>query len=204
MYSEKYEETIYKSKIDDFYKKYFSIINPDKKKYVLNDSNKKLLVKFEINSKYIHKTYTINKKILKYMKNNLLLTDIGKNELMLYEIDIKVNNLRMMSELLYEVNRNILFREIIDVHGKLHKNKLRKKINCNDDEINEFDNLFFIKFRNAMSHLDYFYEFDDGRFKYLIWDDEHSYRFSLKDIDAMLYNISYLQTKMYELVLCYY
>ena len=24
------------------------------------------------------------------------------------------------------------------------------------------------------------------------------------DIDAMLYNISYLQTKMYELVLCYY
>ena len=204
MYSKEYGRKIYKSKIDNFYKKYFSVINPDKKRYVLNDSNKKLLVKFDISSERIHQIYVIHRKILKYMKNNPLLTDTTTNELLLYEIDTKVNNLRMISELLYEVNRNILFREIIDIHGKLHKNKLCKKINCNDDEINEFDNLFFIKFRNAMSHLDYFYEFDDGRFKYLIWDDEHSYRFSLKDIDAMLYNISYLQTKMYELVLCYY
>ena len=128
MYSKEYGRKIYKSKIDNFYKKYFSVINPDKKRYVLNDSNKKLLVKFDISSERIHQIYVIHRKILKYMKNNPLLNDTTTNELLLYEIDTKVNNLRMISELLYEVNRNILFREIIDIHGKLHKNKLCKKL----------------------------------------------------------------------------
>ena len=61
MYSKEYGRKIYKSKIDNFYKKYFSVINPDKKRYVLNDSNKKLLVKFDISSERIHQIYVIEK-----------------------------------------------------------------------------------------------------------------------------------------------
>ena len=203
MYSDKYAPEIYKSKIDKFYEIYFNTINPKNQKYKLSDSNKKILDKFIIHSKHIKKMDTIHDKISNHIRNSFFLIEAKTSELILFEMDATINSLRMKSEILYYINKNILFQEIID-NGKIDKKKLCNLLCYNDDEIQDFYEIFFIKFRNAMSHSDYDYKFDDEKFEYFIWDYKYPQKFSIIDIDTMSDNMLYLIEKMKKMLLYYY
>ena len=203
MYSDKYAPEIYKSKIDKFYEIYFNAVNPKNQKYKLSDSNKKILAKFIIHSIHIKKMDIIHNKISEYIRNSSFVIEAKTSELLLFEIDARINSLRMKSEILYYVNKNILFQNIID-DNQINKTKLRDLL-CDDDVLHDFSEIFFVKFRNAMSHSDYDYKFDDDeKFEYFIWNYKSPRKFSIADIDTMSANMSYLIEKMEKVLLHYY
>ena len=187
----------FRNKIIDFYKKYnneigFSYVQNNKliqeqvelRKRIYNISN----FNMSVDQAYVqlNKQYELNK----------LMLDNGKWSAL--NIDRHINYIRIVVELLKISNDKLILYKEKNNSGDVSLPKIARKIGYKyKTQKRLLKNLFYIELRNALSHMDYYYELDgDKKFKSLIWYEKIKntgstnkrikHKFQFKDIKSTI------------------
>ena len=162
----------FRTKIEDFYRKYGEKIGfsytPNNK--LLQEQNKLRKRLHNISDFNIDLDEIYNKLHVQHKSNKLMLHDDEWNRM---NIDRNINYMRMMIELLKISNDElILYKEknksgnvyLLDVGYKIgYKSKTQERL---------LKNLFYIELRNALSHMDYYYELKNNKKFEFVWNEK--------------------------------
>ena len=157
------------NKIADFYRKYGEQIGfsytPNNK--LLQEQNKLKNRLKNINDFNLDLDKIYPKLHNQYKSNKLMLDDY---EWSMLNIDRNVNYMRIMIELLKINNEKLIFYNEKNKSGVTSLLDIAKKIGYKSKTQKRFiKNLFYIEFRNALSHMDYYYKLNNNEKFEFIW-----------------------------------
>ena len=97
---------------------------------------------------------------------------ISKHEINLFNIDNVIRRIRTVSEYLKNLNRLFFLSKHVDENGTVKIISIAKDLGYNNEESKKLRLLLFHDIRNALSHINYEYKYDNnGNFKSITWFD---------------------------------
>ena len=125
------------------------------------------------------------KDILKSPPNDV----ISKHEIGLFHIDNAIQRIRVISEYLKNLNRMFFLPKHVDKNGTVKIISIAKDLGYDDDESKKLRLLLFHDIRNALSHINYEYKYDNNdNFKSMTWFDMNKkpHETSNKELEEIL------------------
>ena len=125
------------------------------------------------------------KDILKSSPNDV----ISKHEIGLFHIDNAIQRIRVISEYLKNLNRMFFLPKHVDKNGTVKIISIAKDLGYDDDESKKLRLLLFHDIRNALSHINYEYKYDNNdNFKSMTWFDMNKkpHETSNKELEEIL------------------
>ena len=97
---------------------------------------------------------------------------ISKHEINLFNIDNVIRRIRTVSEYLKNLNRLFFLSKHVDENGTVKIISIAKDLGYDNEESKKLRLLLFHDIRNALSHINYEYKYDNnGNFKSITWFD---------------------------------
>ena len=132
-----------------------------------HDITKRVLNIMEFDTKVSELNYKIAD-ILNSPQNDT----ISKHEINLFYVNNAIQQIRVISEYLKNLNRMFFLPKHVDKNGTVKIISIAKDLGYDDDESKKLRLLLFHDIRNALSHINYEYKYDNnGNFKSITWFD---------------------------------
>ena len=97
---------------------------------------------------------------------------ISKHEINLFYIGITIQQIRAISEYLKNLNTMFFLPKHVDENGTVKIITIAKDLGYDDEKSQKIRLLLFHDIRNALSHIDYKFKYDDNdNFKSITWFD---------------------------------
>ena len=97
---------------------------------------------------------------------------ISKHEIGLFHIDNTIQRIRAISEYLKNLNRMFFLPKHVDKNGTVKIINIAKDLGYDDEKSKKIRLLLFHDIRNALSHINYEYKYDNNdNFKSITWFD---------------------------------
>ena len=125
------------------------------------------------------------KDILKSSPNDV----ISKHEIGLFHIDNAIQRIRVISEYLKNLNRMFFLPKHVDKNGTVKIINIAKDLGYDNEESKKLRLLLFHDIRNALSHINYEYKYDNNdNFKSMTWFDMNKkpHETSNKELEEIL------------------
>ena len=121
--------------------------------------------------KFDAKVMDLDKKI-EHILNSFSDDVISKHEIGLFHIDNTIQRIRAISEYLKNLNRMFFLPKHVDKNGTVKIINIAKDLGYDNEESKKLRLLLFHDIRNALSHINYEYKYDNNdNFKSITWFD---------------------------------
>ena len=111
---------------------------------------------------------------------------ISKHEINLFHIDNTIQRIRAISEYLKNLNRMFFLPKHVDKNGTVKIISIAKDLGYDDEKSKKLRLLLFHDIRNALSHINYEYKYDDNdNFKSITWFDMNKKPHEASDKDLI-------------------
>ena len=99
---------------------------------------------------------------------------LTKNEIEIITVNFFINCIRTQAECLKKINALFFVSKHIDEYGNVKISDILQQLKYNHNDSKKITMLLFHDLRNALSHIDYQYSYDEnGDFEFIIWYDKN-------------------------------
>ena len=131
------------------------------------------------------KSAKINDKIVN-IANSSPDDTISKHEINLFNIDNVIRRIRTVSEYLKNLNRMFFLPKHVDKNGTVKIINIAKDLGYDNEKSKKLRLLLFHDIRNALSHINYEYKYDNNdNFKSITWFDMNKKSHETSDNDLI-------------------
>ena len=100
--------------------------------------------------------------------------ELTKNETEVITVNFFINCIRTQAECLKKINALFFSSKHIDKYGNVEISNILQQLKYNSEDSKKITMLLFHDLRNALSHIDYKYSYDENnKFKFIIWHDKN-------------------------------